>query len=703
MIRNPYKRKRSPPTEDSPAVLPEDPQQEEHAVVRKTESRLGKESPVSSSSSVSTTTRTSAAAAALVIAASDKAGMEGIDRAKIDAIILRESANSLYIQQQQRRDQKVNQRIEKLRDKLLSQKESAAITATTSWKQQLQDEIDRELIPSILKERPNRSTAVVVDMDMFYMACELLTRPDLVDKPACVGKEMILTSNYTARKYGVRSAMAGWIGDKLVQELSHGKETLIHVPSHFDLYQEKSIVVRQVLAEYDPHLRAYSLDEAYMDLGPYMVLKLTKPNLTHSEISTKLKDQQIEKELSSTTRKSSTVEDGAWKDESLDVLNQFSHRQCEETVAAIMYEMRQKVKDQTGGLTCSAGVASNFLLAKIASDKNKPNGQCVVPAHHDAIVHFLYPMSIRKVSGIGRVTEKILQAFDIHTVEQMYQERALVRFLFHKSSTADFLLRASLGCSSSDKSDESGSGSSNISGQKGISRERTFQPGKSWGEINGRLEDIGRLLSSDMQRKNIRAQTLTVKVKLHTFDCLSKSRTVSQSLQEGGPLVDLAAVLLKEIRSEFEGPTFSVRLLGIRCSNFVHQDEGQSSIKAFLTRSPTASSSAVGSKPKSTPVGGPPILRKKEGVVLRNRQLKLDELLYTGEHENEVENESGSCRVECPVCQHVFPWHIPLISIHRHVDQCLGFVSDTPKSQQQQSQSRKRSISDYFHKVADSD
>jgi DNA polymerase kappa len=191
-----------------------------------------------------------AGASALVIAAADKAGMEGIDRSRIDKIILRESGTSLFMQQQRRRDAKVDERIAALRTKLQEHEKSEI-----GWKQKLCHEIDEE-IPKILSQRPVRSAAVVVDMDMFYMACELLTRPDLAEKPACVGKGMILTSNYLARRYGVRSAMAGWIGDKLVEELSDGKEHLMHVSSNFPLYNEKSMVVRKVLAEYDPNLRA---------------------------------------------------------------------------------------------------------------------------------------------------------------------------------------------------------------------------------------------------------------------------------------------------------------------------------------------------------------------------------------------------------------------------------------------------------------
>lgn len=188
--------------------------------------------------------------------------MEGVDRAKIDEIILRESGNSLYMQQQKRRDQKVNDKIAELqlqKQALLLQfdRHPSFLPSDPALDTQLQ---------SWQAACPRRSTKVVIDMDMFYMACELLDKPHLDQYPACVGRGMILTSNYKARQYGVRSAMAGFVADKLVEELSHGTQRLIHVPSHFELYKQKAHEVKGVLREYDPHLRSYSLDEAYLDL-----------------------------------------------------------------------------------------------------------------------------------------------------------------------------------------------------------------------------------------------------------------------------------------------------------------------------------------------------------------------------------------------------------------------------------------------------
>ena len=589
----------------------------------------------------STAASASSLASALVVAAADKAGMGGIDRNRIDQIILRESNSSLYLQQQQRRDQKVNQKIARLRLALQEQQPSLAT-----------HEIDQLL--SNCKPAP-RSTAVVFDMDMFYMACECLTRPELYDTPAVVGGSMILTSNYQARRYGVRSAMAGWIGDALVHELSEGKEKLIHVKAHFDLYREKSHVVRQVLAEYDPQLRAYSLDEAYMDLGPYLVLKLTNPVRSHDEIRRSLQLQE-----------SDETDDN--DDASMHALLQFTNRQCLEAADVVLKDMRQRVKDRTGGLACSAGLAPNHLVAKMASDHNKPNGQCLVD--HERLREFLFPLKIRKVSGIGRVTEKILQAFGIEKVEDIYEQRGLVRFLF-PDAQGDFLLCASIGYSRSNGGDSN-------DGQKGVSRERTFRALDQMDDIYTKLEEIGHLLSKDMMSKKLRALTLTVKVKLKTFDCLSKSRTVSAPLQEPHGIVDLAVTLLKDIRNEFEGKEFSVRLLGIRCSNF-YENDGQLKMEQFVSKAEDGKRS-----PKST---SPKRLEQTKTTKRRmNLQMTLEQFADATNHLEDAVDD-----VHCPICGQAFPMHANA-SLNRHVDQCLG-VDET---EQYCKKGKKQKISDFF-------
>jgi len=100
----------------------------------------------------------SAQASALIISAADKAGMEGIDRSKINAIILRESGNSLYMQQQRRRDEKVNERVRQLQQRL--QEASPRDYRAT-------EELD-ETLRDYQRQQKIRATCVVVDMVSFH-------------------------------------------------------------------------------------------------------------------------------------------------------------------------------------------------------------------------------------------------------------------------------------------------------------------------------------------------------------------------------------------------------------------------------------------------------------------------------------------------------------------------------------------------------
>ena len=631
-------------------------------------------------------------ASALIISASDKAGMDGIDRQRIDEIILRESGDSKYMQQQRKRDEKVNKRIAQYKQRL--QEANPSSYASTI-------ELDRR-IQDYQQEQATRSTCVVVDvsdivllvcwikcanllstflsfslsqMDMFYMACELLTRPDLKDRPSCVGRGMILTSNYAARRYGVRSAMPGFIGDKLVEELSKGKEKLIHVRSNFDLYKAKSKQVVEVLREFDPNLKSYSLDEAYLDLGPYLVLYLQQQGWDHEQISKKL--------MNDATTNTNTES----KTPPLETLQSFSTLTCGQAVEQVVHNMRQRVQRATDGLTCSAGIAPNFSLAKIASDKNKPNGQLLISPSN--VIEFCHPLPVRKIPGIGRVTEKILNACQISTVKDLYDQRGLVNWLF-QPATGTFLLRASVGCnghgvSSSDfgnvEEDE------NSDHQKGISRERTFGAESDWTTLNSKLEDIARLLSKDMQRKSVMAHTITVKVKLDSFDVWSRSQSLKRGVYVQAPeeMVTMACQLFAHIRAQCKKRPFSCRLLGVRCSNLIEEEAfthpPQKTIDKFLSSAkhltkPAVQSSEIVASPyvvtsNKKPVNSPNLACKK---LFPHQEPTEGNAVQTAS-KTPLEESSSKLLfeevVECPLCNLKFPVG-ENDALNRHIDTCLN-------------------------------
>lgn len=467
------------------------------------------------------------------------------------------------------------------------------------------------------------------------MACELLNHPELEDKPACVGRGMILTSNYVARRYGVRSAMAGFIGDKLVAELSNGRERLIHVPSNYVLYKEKSRIVTEVIREYDPfRTKSYSLDEVYLDISPYLALFIQHRDYAHEQIRDQLLlDGKADENGNDDNNRTSN---GA----AMRFLQSQSPLVCLTAVDQVLLRLRRHVQKATGGLTCSAGVARTHTIAKIASDKNKPNGQLVVdPAN---TVDFVRGLPVRKIPGIGRVTDKLLQnVCNIHTGMDLYQKRGLVRFLF-QPATANFLLKASVGCSGEGSffpGAEEESTTSSSEHQKGISRERTFQSESDWGQLNIRLEEIARMLAKDMMRKNVVGHTITVKVKLETFDVLSRSQSQKRGVYVQNPeeLATIAAGLFATIRAAHgrngkkNGKSrFSVRLLGIRCSNLIEESSFKQAgtIDRFLTSSPVPDGGS-GSSPRGNQ-GNTNIVRSEKHasdsrkLILNQRTSQID-------------------------------------------------------------------------------
>ncbi|KIY92783.1 DNA polymerase kappa subunit [Monoraphidium neglectum] len=248
------------------------------------------------------------------------------------------------------------------------------------------------------------------DMDAFYAAVEERDDPGLREVPMAVGGTgMITTANYMARPYGVRSAMPGFVALKLCPQL-------VFVKPNFEKYTAASEETRRVFRVYDPDFRAGSLDEAYLDVTDYCS----------------------------------------------------RHGVTGEQVAA---ELRARVRDETRGLTCSVGVAPNQLLAKVASDINKPDGQYVLAPSRAAVTAFISSLPIRRVPGIGKVTEQLVSALGATTCGELFERRGLVAALFSPVAL-EFFLGVSLGLGATRHSELPPESEPQ---RKGISCERTFK------------------------------------------------------------------------------------------------------------------------------------------------------------------------------------------------------------------------------------
>uniref|UniRef100_A0A2K6UZD6 DNA polymerase kappa n=1 Tax=Saimiri boliviensis boliviensis TaxID=39432 RepID=A0A2K6UZD6_SAIBB len=185
----------------------------------------------------------------------NKAGMEGLDKEKINKIIMEATKGSKFYGNELKKEKQVNQRIENM------MQQKAQITSQQLRKAQLQ--VDRFAV-ELEQSRNLNNTIVHIDMDAFYAAVEMRDNPELKDKPIAVGSmSMLTTSNYCARRFGVRAAMPGFIAKRLCPHL-------IIVPPNFDKYRAVSKEVKEILADYDPNFMAMSLDEAYLNITKHL-------------------------------------------------------------------------------------------------------------------------------------------------------------------------------------------------------------------------------------------------------------------------------------------------------------------------------------------------------------------------------------------------------------------------------------------------
>ncbi|KAI5080501.1 hypothetical protein GOP47_0003684 [Adiantum capillus-veneris] len=412
-----------------------------------------------------------------------KAGMDGVDKEKVQRVVYEMSKGSKYFENEQRRETMVLQKIQYMQTQvaLLTQSDITSHEKVADIK-----------INTFEVERDLSRIWMHVDLDAFYAAVETLEDPTLVGKPMAVGgMSMICTANYEARKFGVRAAMPGFIACKLCPDLTFIRPNF----EKYTLYSEK---VRQVFRDYDPHFLARSLDEAYLDITEQCSLR----NLSSAEIAE---------------------------------------------------ELRRRVFDLTG-LTCSAGVGPNRLIAKVCSDINKPNGQFIVQNERAAVMAFVSTLPIRKVSGIGKVTERLLrEVLSIGVCEDLLKKRGLIAAVFSPIST-DFFLSVGLGIGGSDTPLEEA--------RKSLSCERTFSTISSEESLFAKLDELAENVAKDMEREGLQGRTLTLKLKTVKFEVQTRSLTLPMFIHNKEDLLVHASKLLKA-----ELPV-SLRLMGLRVSHF---------------------------------------------------------------------------------------------------------------------------------------
>lgn len=354
-----------------------------------------------------------------------------------------------------------------------------------------------EYIAEVELSRDLTQIVVHIDCDAFYAAVEELDRPELKDVPMAVGKGVLTTCNYHARKFGCRSGMAGFVAMKLCPQL-------ICLPLNFEKYTAKAQEVREILADYDPRFESASIDEAYLNITKYC------------------EDKQMDPE-------------------------------------AVVTQLRVEVHEKTK-ITISAGIAANAKIAKIASNRNKPNGQFRVASDRATILAFMRDLSTRKVNGVGRVFERELDAIGVKTCGDIYSQRAYLSKLFGEKAF-QFLMQCHLGL-----------GRTQIQPaeeyeRKSVGTESTFRDMSGKTELREKLRWIAEELEKDLTRTQYKGRTLVLKVKLHTYEVLTRQVIPPKAVNTADDLYTYALPMLAKL--ERETPGITLRLMGLRCTHIV--------------------------------------------------------------------------------------------------------------------------------------
>jgi len=340
-----------------------------------------------------------------------------------------------------------------------------------------------------------------LDMDAFFASVEVLDNPHLKGRPVIVGgsaeRGVVSAASYEARRFGVHSALPMALARKRCPQG-------VFLPVRMARYQELSAAILAIFFRFTPLVEPLSLDEAFLDVSGCRAL-FGPPE-------------------------------------------------------AIARRLKELIHLETG-LTCSAGVASSKLVAKIASDLEKPDGLTVVPPGMER--EFLAPLAIERLWGVGKSTRKTLRMMGVKNIGDLNRlPESILTGKFGKPGRG--MHRAALGIDHRPVVTERP--------VQSVGNEETFatdltDPAAIRRELLTLATRVGRRL----RRAGLRGRTITLKIKYHDFAQISRSTTLAEASADDQLLYRTCWQLLQT--SERAGSP--IRLLGITAANLVASSSGR--------------------------------------------------------------------------------------------------------------------------------
>ena len=298
-----------------------------------------------------------------------------------------------------------------------------------------------------------------IDMDAFFSSVEEKRHPGLAGKPVVVGGEGDPTKRGVVSTASYEARKFG-IHSAMPLRTAHKLcPDAIFLPVDYEEYSRVSEEVKAILSNFSPIMEDVGIDEAFLDIS-----SIDRPS------------EEIAKEI------------------------------------------KERIKEETG-LTCSIGIAPNKLLAKMASDMQKPDGLTIIV--EDDIRSRIWPLSVRKLWGVGPETEAYLKKMGIQTVGNLASislDRLIEEF---GQSYGRYLYEASRGIDESPLVTHWE--------PKSISRETTFQRDvDNWQVIAKTLAELTKEVVINMKEEGYQGRTITLKIRFNDFKTYTRAKTLNK-------------------------------------------------------------------------------------------------------------------------------------------------------------------------------